>query len=653
VSVTWTVTSSIYYSAYDWSLIFREIGDRRDNLNMFYKTRHTLERHIRNDPGWFPRNETLHAGLEGLAPDTYYEICLAAVERGAVYYVHRANCKEVRTPKDGLSLAASVQEWERLPQAVTSDVAFAPSADRITVSWNVTSRDEAEAESFNQFSVVREISLRRFGNESVTRLFVLEDFNSTEDFGPRFYALKGLETSTSYVVCFDTLFEEDLRKRQEVGESGTTAGAAFGGAFYGDKIRRTEGSRCEEISTGHASSGLSKGQVAAATAVATSTTVFVVALICCCCFPGMCGFGKGNSNEKEKRRQKNHSDDEEEGSRDLNDNRHTKENEVVSSDTGVVTILVGDGNEERESADGVSAAEATGADGGASSPPSFFRDRYATATVPRVRAADGAGKFWLSCLPGQDGGKDANSSLYSHYDVTVHSRADEDQQRGHHHHRHRHRRSFSDGRRHSSPADLDDGNAEEDSHRQGVASTHSSTRRSRKHHSHSPKRRAPQPPTPSSGEERPAAGLYFENATYPLALMGPGSYHTVSSYQFQNRRPHTFYAYPEYYPQVGLLATSSVQQQHQQQQQPRGFRDYPSKTLGRYRRPQQQHHHQREAMELRPFAGFGGAASNSADAYKMFTWSPYAHSYADYSLRLREPLMGQKGQKRPLDELRF
>jgi len=74
VSVSWSVTAAFYHSAYDWAIIFREIGDRRDNLSMFYKTRHTLDRHIREDPGWFPRNETLRAGLEGLAPDTYYEV---------------------------------------------------------------------------------------------------------------------------------------------------------------------------------------------------------------------------------------------------------------------------------------------------------------------------------------------------------------------------------------------------------------------------------------------------------------------------------------------------------------------------------------------------------------------------------------------------
>ncbi len=59
------VWTSFYHSQYDWSLIFREIGEQGGNgsstSSMFYKTRHTLARHAELDKSWAPRNETLLA----------------------------------------------------------------------------------------------------------------------------------------------------------------------------------------------------------------------------------------------------------------------------------------------------------------------------------------------------------------------------------------------------------------------------------------------------------------------------------------------------------------------------------------------------------------------------------------------------------------
>jgi hypothetical protein len=56
---------------------------------MFYKTNYDLSAHIRTHPNWSPKNETIRATLSGLRPDVFYEICLAAVEHGTIYYIHR------------------------------------------------------------------------------------------------------------------------------------------------------------------------------------------------------------------------------------------------------------------------------------------------------------------------------------------------------------------------------------------------------------------------------------------------------------------------------------------------------------------------------------------------------------------------------------
>ena len=63
VEVEWRVWLGFYSSRYDWSLIFREIGEQKpvNASNMFYKTRHTLARHIEEDRRWAPGNETLLA----------------------------------------------------------------------------------------------------------------------------------------------------------------------------------------------------------------------------------------------------------------------------------------------------------------------------------------------------------------------------------------------------------------------------------------------------------------------------------------------------------------------------------------------------------------------------------------------------------------
>ena len=116
--------------------------------------------------------------MDGLKPDTYYEVCLSAVEHSVIYYIHRKDCSEVRTPRAALpsppppptipnrtsaqltsssSLATNTGSF--LPHATTSDLAFrASSGESITVSWNVTQKRSWDGKPF---SSVRKLSYRR------------------------------------------------------------------------------------------------------------------------------------------------------------------------------------------------------------------------------------------------------------------------------------------------------------------------------------------------------------------------------------------------------------------------------------------------------------------------------------------------------------
>ncbi len=61
----WEVHVGFYLARfYDWEVVFREIGEddvNSSNRTMFYKTRHTLARHIEEEQDWAPKNETLRA----------------------------------------------------------------------------------------------------------------------------------------------------------------------------------------------------------------------------------------------------------------------------------------------------------------------------------------------------------------------------------------------------------------------------------------------------------------------------------------------------------------------------------------------------------------------------------------------------------------
>ena len=72
-----------------------------------------------------------------------------------------------------------------------TEVTFVPDHTSITVTWRAT---EAEKSSKSK-DVVRKISLRRFSQDNITQLYVLEDFNSTSEGQreepSRYYTLTG------------------------------------------------------------------------------------------------------------------------------------------------------------------------------------------------------------------------------------------------------------------------------------------------------------------------------------------------------------------------------------------------------------------------------------------------------------------------------
>ena len=101
----------------------------------------------------------------------------------------------------------------------TVNISLVADSHSVTVKWNITvvhESDDSDDESVSRdeiYTLIRRISLRPFGSDNVTRLFVLEDFNLTSlslkslssEGSPRYYTLNQLNPSTAYVVCFETL----------------------------------------------------------------------------------------------------------------------------------------------------------------------------------------------------------------------------------------------------------------------------------------------------------------------------------------------------------------------------------------------------------------------------------------------------------------
>ena len=176
LQVFWNIQLDYYYTDYDWGLIYRQIGQEssQNSKNMFFQTRYNLKHHLETHPNWSPKSEKLSAELGGLAPNTFYEICLAVVEHDTVYYVHSELCREVET----------AQEMILLPKAQisTRNVTVVPHLNSVTLTWNIAVEDPNyfNLDSKDELiSVIRQISVRKFGSENATQLFVLEDFNRT------------------------------------------------------------------------------------------------------------------------------------------------------------------------------------------------------------------------------------------------------------------------------------------------------------------------------------------------------------------------------------------------------------------------------------------------------------------------------------------
>ena len=174
LQVFWNIQLDYYYTDYDWGLIYRQIGQESVENNMFFQTRYNLKHHLETHPNWSPKSEKLSAEIGGLAPNTFYEICLAVVEHDTVYYVHSELCREVET----------AQEMILLPKAQisTRNVTVVPHQNSVTLTWNIAVEDpnHADQDQLDELiSVIRQISVRKFGSENATQLFVLEDFNRT------------------------------------------------------------------------------------------------------------------------------------------------------------------------------------------------------------------------------------------------------------------------------------------------------------------------------------------------------------------------------------------------------------------------------------------------------------------------------------------
>ena len=188
LQVSWNIKLDYYYTDYDWGLIFREIGGDKTSENMFFKTRYNLKSHLEANSDWTPKSENLTAIIGGLLSDHYYEVCLAVVEHVTVYYIHRDLCREIRTlkPNNGqlVGQSANIQSAKTTVKNLisTKNVTIVPSHNSITLTWQIDIEDEAshlKEEKSDMISVIRQISVRKFGSDNATQLFVLEDFNKT------------------------------------------------------------------------------------------------------------------------------------------------------------------------------------------------------------------------------------------------------------------------------------------------------------------------------------------------------------------------------------------------------------------------------------------------------------------------------------------
>ena len=203
----------------------------------------------------------------------------------------------------------------------TANISIVAEMNAVTVRWNVTVAEESDAERSSRdeiYTLIRRISIRPFGTDNVTRLFVLEDFNVTSlshrsPPSPRYYSLNNLTPNTAYIVCFETLPDPEEEEAEQRAEART-----------GRKAPETDSrNACWETSTLNDETGFPVAEVATAAAVSTSTTFFV-AVVCCCCFPSLCKKKKDQEADQKSAKKKDgggsRKDKDESVNKDENDN---------------------------------------------------------------------------------------------------------------------------------------------------------------------------------------------------------------------------------------------------------------------------------------------------------------------------------------------
>ena len=108
----------------------------------------------------------------------YYEVCLAVVEHVTVYYIHKDLCQEVKTLGTPQDLNIISLKKTSPPIIKTKNVTVIPNKESLTLTWHIDVSNTSD--TTNQLvSVIRQISIREFGSDNATQLFVLEDFNMT------------------------------------------------------------------------------------------------------------------------------------------------------------------------------------------------------------------------------------------------------------------------------------------------------------------------------------------------------------------------------------------------------------------------------------------------------------------------------------------
>ena len=113
-----------------------------------------------------------------------------------VYYIHRDLCREIRTLKpetetgvtvikNSSKVTAKIMKEKMKNLISTKNVTVVPSHNSITLTWKIDIENEMsdnlkeENIKNDMISVIRQISVRKFGSDNTTQLFVLEDFNRT------------------------------------------------------------------------------------------------------------------------------------------------------------------------------------------------------------------------------------------------------------------------------------------------------------------------------------------------------------------------------------------------------------------------------------------------------------------------------------------